>query len=379
MKKRVVVLYHFFPHYRRPILEALSKSKDFDFSFIGSHQEYEGIVPFTGNDEIVVHPLKMSQFGRFLVLSGYSARLREIDPEAVIILGSPNIINTAWIAVLSRLSGRKTAFWAHGWLKSHYGLAGIVRNFYFSLANLVFVYANRARTLAANSGFKASSVVPIYNSLDWQAADLEYGRITAQDATATRAHYGAGDNDTLLICTARLTAICRLDLLIRAAAMMAKSGRKIVVLLVGAGPEKERLQALADGLGVTVHLPGAIYDESILARLIYSSDACVSPGKVGLTAMHSLSYGTPVVTHGNLDHQMPEVEAITDGTTGAFFEEGDPTSLASAIERVITSFPPRDEVRALCRAVIRDRYTPERQREIIEDALNHIASERPRR
>ena len=39
---------------------------------------------------------------------------------------------------------------------------------------------------------------------------------------------------------------------------------------------------------------------------------CVSPGNVGLTAIHSLTYGTPVLTHDNFNFQMPEAEAIEE-------------------------------------------------------------------
>ena len=44
----------------------------------------------------------------------------------------------------------------------------------------------------------------------------------------------------------------------------------------------------------------------------------VSPGNVGLTAIHSLSYGTPVLTHNNFNNQMPEVESIQPGFNGYF-------------------------------------------------------------
>ena len=44
------------------------------------------------------------------------------------------------------------------------------------------------------------------------------------------------------------------------------------------------------------HFQGAVFDESN-SELIYHSDLCVSPGNVGLTAIHSLTYGVPVATH----------------------------------------------------------------------------------
>ena len=64
-----------------------------------------------------------------------------------------------------------------------------------------------------------------------------------------------------------------------------------------------------------------MYDENLIAKHIYESDLCVSPGNVGLTCIHSLTYGTPVSTHNNFKNQMPEAEAIQDGKNGFFFKE----------------------------------------------------------
>lgn len=54
------------------------------------------------------------------------------------------------------------------------------------------------------------------------------------------------------------------------------------------------------------------------AEFIYNADLCVSPGNVGLTAMHSLVFGCPVITHNCFEWQMPEFEAIQPGITGDF-------------------------------------------------------------
>ncbi len=67
-----------------------------------------------------------------------------------------------------------------------------------------------------------------------------------------------------------------------------------------------------------IWLYGACYDEEIIGELIFNAQLCVSPGNVGLTAMHSLVYGTPVITHNNFSNQSPEFEAIIDGKTGSF-------------------------------------------------------------
>ena len=77
---------------------------------------------------------------------------------------------------------------------------------------------------------------------------------------------------------------------------------------------------------------GPCYEEEELGEIFYNSAICVSPGNVGLTAIHSLTFGCPVITHGNFSHQGPEFEAIKEGITGSFFKENDKNDLTSKIK-----------------------------------------------
>ena len=70
-----------------------------------------------------------------------------------------------------------------------------------------------------------------------------------------------------------------------------------------------------------------------IGEMFYNADVCVSPGNVGLTAIHSLTYGCPVITHNNFPFQGPEFESIIQGKTGDFFQENDVNSLADTIQK----------------------------------------------
>jgi hypothetical protein len=93
----------------------------------------------------------------------------------------------------------------------------------------------------------------------------------------------------------------------------------------------------------------------------------VSPGKVGLTAMHSMAYGTPVISHNTFDHQMPEVEAIVPGVTGDYFAEGSSEDLARVIAKWFDTHPTKPERECIDR--IEAEFTPAFQRQVIEGAL----------
>ena len=102
---------------------------------------------------------------------------------------------------------------------------------------------------------------------------------------------------------------------------------------LAAGETKEDLETLTRNLGLedSVWFFGPCYDEQELGDMIYNADLCISPGNVGLTAMHTMVFGTPVLTHNDYPHQMPEFEAIQDEKTGTFFKAGDSASLADSI------------------------------------------------
>lgn len=372
MTRKVSIFYHMFPHYRAPVLRALSQSSSFEYKFYGSHDEVHGIKGYAGDDEVVVRKLVCSTTKRGFSVSGMSRAIATDGADVVILLGNPNISQTWRAALVARVMGKKVMFWAHGWLRPEGRFKSLMRNVYFSLGHGVLVYSDRAKILAVASGYDGNKVFPIYNSLDWPVGSKLYSELEARAEAVVRSGLDVPVDRPLLICTARLTKICRFDLLLDAMSALKCDGMETTLVLVGDGPERAALEAQAISLQVDVRFLGAIYDEVQLAELLYSADVTVSPGKVGLTAMHSLTYGTPVVTHSDLDEQMPEVEAIIEGETGAFFRRGDVADLASAIRRVVNDPASRNLTRQRCRAVMNARYTPQRQRELIEQALEKV-------
>ncbi len=101
---------------------------------------------------------------------------------------------------------------------------------------------------------------------------------------------------------------------------------------------------------------GACYEDETLAPLIFNASITISPGNVGLTAIHSLSFGTPIITHNNFATQMPEFESIIEGRTGSFFEENNVNDLTEKIKAWLPVLDKnRETIRANCFQIV-DRY-----------------------
>jgi len=137
-----------------------------------------------------------------------------------------------------------------------------------------------------------------------------------------------------IIFIGRLTKIKRLPVLIEAVRKSNQIKIRYNLLIVGSGEEQTYLENTFDSLIAVgwLHFYGNCFEDNKTSELIYHSDLCISPGNIGLTAIHSLSYGTPVASHSNFNNQMPEVETIIDGENGFLFEENNSDDLANKID-----------------------------------------------
>jgi glycosyltransferase involved in cell wall biosynthesis len=167
----------------------------------------------------------------------------------------------------------------------------------------------------------------------------------------------------------------RLDLFIKAAAKLHQDGNKVNILI--AGPveknEKTNLLNLIDDLNLNdwVVFYGPSYDEKNNAMLFSMSSATVSPGPIGLTCIHSLTYGIPIITNNpRTSYQLPEADAILDKITGKFYEYEELESLRDAMMFFMNlNREEKKRISFIADKVIRERFSPDYQIKVIEDAL----------
>jgi glycosyltransferase involved in cell wall biosynthesis len=131
-----------------------------------------------------------------------------------------------------------------------------------------------------------------------------------------------------LLCAGRLDGPKRVDLLVRA---MASVRGEVPLRIAGAGPEAERLEALAAG-DPRIELVGRVSDAE-LGRLYAGARAVAfvpHDEDFGLVALEAMARGKPVITC--TDSGGPR-ELVEDGVSG-FVCPPEPEALAAAIERV---------------------------------------------
>lgn len=285
-------------------------------------------------------------------------------------LGETHGISTWLFSILLRLfkPRKRLYFWSHGWYGRESKLQTIIKRIFFKLPNGgTFVYGDYARRLMIKEGIRPDKIFVIHNSLAYDA-QLAIRKTNLKSDVYAR-HYG-NDNQNLIFI-GRLTSVKKLDMIIEAMALLKNRGMRLNLTFVGDGSEREKLEGKSwqCGLAENIWFYGASYDEAKNAELIYNADLCVSPGNIGLTAIHVLMFGCPAITHNEFKFQVPEVEAIKQNETGSFYEYGSISSLAAVIEEWLAGHQDRDAVRSACYREVDTQWNPDYQIKVLKEHL----------
>ncbi|MBN1398752.1 MAG: glycosyltransferase [Bacteroidetes bacterium] len=371
-KMDVAIVYHFFAHYRGAVIQELIKSDAHHYVFVGARKDPQnsGIKAFEFNDPARFIETPYRIIAKLIFFQGGLIRLA-LNPrfDAIVYLGDAHYVCTWISAILARISGKRVLFWTHGWLREEKGLMAWMRCVFYRLANGLLLYGHRAVQFGLAKGFKSKNLYVVYNSLDTHKQEEVRSGITTQDIRETREKLFGHWNKPVVICTGRLLPLRQLDLLFEAAASLQADGCSVDVLIIGDGPERSRLEMIARNKNINAVFYGACYEETTLARLIMSSNVMVIPGAIGLTVMHSLIYGTPVITHDDPDEQGPEWEAIKSGINGQLFKKGDSSDLAKTIRAWVNGDLPDENIRKRCIRSIDRCYTPAHQVQVINASV----------
>ncbi|MER3409109.1 MAG: hypothetical protein C4306_03180 [Thermoleophilia bacterium] len=137
----------------------------------------------------------------------------------------------------------------------------------------------------------------------------------------------------LLLCVCRLAPQKGVDTAIRALARLRRWQPAAVLVVLGEGPERSRLQRLAGELGLdqALFLPGRVGDVAAFYR---RAEVVVHPARwegFGLAMLEAMLAGKPVVA--SRAGSAPEL--VVDGETGILVPPDDPLALAEALAALL--------------------------------------------
>jgi glycosyltransferase involved in cell wall biosynthesis len=217
-------------------------------------------------------------------------------------------------------------------------------------------------------GCKKERLHIVHNSLDTDLQSAIYDKCHASDIY--RKHF---TNDLpVVIYIGRVQIRKKVDQLIYACKELISNNNPVNLVIVGPNDDDESIGELVKSLNLesNVWFFGPSYDETVNAELLYNASVCVCPNGVGLSAIHSLSYGTPVVSNDDFAHQMPEFESIINEQTGSFFMSNSILDLSEHINKwVIKTDEERYKIRKMARKTILEEWSVQYQLSILKKVL----------
>ena len=366
---KICCVFNYPSHYRFPIYDAMGKDLGCDFFFFDTI--FQDIKPFdtsklTGFQKNI-HSIKLG-FKSLIVHTGIVPIFNRKYTHYILSGSSTYLIN--WLILLyARVTGRKVYIWCHGFhsrvVKKR---SRFVARMFYAHADGLLMYNKYYMKNMVDIGCKSERLYCIHNSLDTEKQTEIYKSL--QPSSIYRDHFE--NDDPVVLYIGRVQKRKRIDKLMNAVKLLNEEGKTINLTIVGGISDDNSLEDLAKELELQdrVWFYGASFNEENNAQLIYNAAVCVCPEMVGLTSIHSLTYGTPLVSNNNFENQGPEFEAIIDGTTGSFYEEGNDEDLARHIWRwANVSSTEREEIRKQSRHTIESEWSVSYQIDLLREVL----------
>lgn len=323
-KEKVVLITPILAHYRKDLYSCLSNSNKFKFYFVGG-DNYLNIKRITNLKGKTFSYISFSLLNhKFYFLKGSLKYIFKLQPQVIISSGVDfHLIHTLFIFLVYRLILRKRFYWWSQGTKGHQGKLGwFFRKIAYKLASGILLYNQEGMENLLHMGVKPKKLMVVGNCLN----NEDYGYLNHDI-------FGRKDKLSLnLLYSGRVTRDKRLDILIKALGIV-KERKKIGFrcTIVGDG-DVNLIRELAKKHNVSdnINLVGAKYGKDVYSFFL-NSDLFIYPGGIGLSIVHALSYGLPVITTDNLSLHFPEFELLVKVENGDLYKDGDASDLAEKI------------------------------------------------
>lgn len=357
-------------HYRFPCFRAIDQASqdwgDVDFYIPDSDGEGLNVLKEFGGLRSV-RRIKNYKVGQFYYQTHVLRACLSPKYDVVVLWGSIKLLST-WLAVLLiKVMAKRIVLWGHG----YYGYEGWcvvrLRKLMYLGADYHLLYGKHGQRLLQMHLPSGRSDV-IYNSLD--VDDIRQHVNTCRELRK--------GEEWDLIFVGRVTKVKNLGLLLDACEILKRKGLALKILIVGDGKYRDALINRAESMGLSAWFDweGACYDDKVLAKYYRRTKFCISPGNIGLMAMHSLYNETAVITHGDMMAQMPEAEVVIDGVNGFLFRRLDASDLASTIVRALSS--DHLSLSDNCYPSVASKYTPKNQTRVFWKAIDALQNTKVR-
>ncbi|MBI3391808.1 MAG: glycosyltransferase family 4 protein, partial [Nitrospirae bacterium] len=248
----------------------------------------------------------------------------------------------------------------------------LTRWLYTRLADVVVTTSEAIRrTLIERNGYPAERLVAVPTHIDPAAYDRPEAR------AAARAVLGIGRDAFVVGTIAVLRSWKGHDLLLDAARDLRGAAPGLRIVIVGDGPQADRLRARVakEGLSETVTMTG--HREEV-AELLSAMDVFVFPSTanegVPQAVLQAMAAGLSVVASS-----LPSIaEVVREGETGFLFPPGDASALVGRIALLAGDADLRRRMGEAGKARVRERFSESGMLDRLEEVYGRAASGRGR-
>lgn len=287
------------PHYRGPFFAAMA-GLGHEVHVIAAGKLGAGFSQLEQGERFSIHsiPAERWSWRREVV-----ALILNLAPD-VLVLEHGARLDFTWSVLLSaRLRRTPRALWSHGIERKelHGGvksLGMLGRRLQLGLADGIICYdALMAERMRDAFPSKVVGVAP--NSNDGRPIAAARSRLLAEGRQSVRSRLGLV-HDQWLLGLGRLVPEKEFDRLVSVLAAVREQGVSAGLLLVGGGPGRPGLEALAQAAGLRVGkdviFTGAVSQPEELATWMFAADLCVNPGYLGLSVVDCMFAGLPTLS-----------------------------------------------------------------------------------
>jgi len=199
-------------------------------------------------------------------------------------------------------------------------------------------------------GLPRERIRVVHNGVDTD----RYRRPSADERAATRREFGFDEGAVVLVTVATLKALKRIDSLIGVAAGLRREGHAVQVLVVGEGPERGSLEALASRLGVSDHVVFAGMRDDV-ERVLRAADVFVLCSRTEAfpnVVLEAMATGLPVVAT-----DVGSVREMVDaGESALVVDPNDDTALHAAVRDLVLNPARREAFGMRGRRIVEERF-----------------------
>jgi glycosyltransferase involved in cell wall biosynthesis len=207
-------------------------------------------------------------------------------------------------------------------------------DFYNVAQSRVAEKARDASLVVCISDFCRSQVMGQLETDFWHKLNMVYCGI---DPDEFMPRPGSPDDGAFrIMCVSRMVPVKGLHVLVRAVARLVEEGLDVRATLIGQGPGREQVRALAAELGIEdrIELPGAVGEDEIRDHHAAADVFCLPSFAEGLPAvlLEAMAMERPVVT----TRIMGIPELVQEGVNGLMVAPGNVDQLVDALRELAT-------------------------------------------